>query len=78
MVSTWLLPSFVAKFDAVALLQFFRYFPCNEKLKRALCTTSLKYHCLPSKVMIDWQEKNSCMHTKVQGQLMLVCLIQIH
>ena len=47
---------FLAKFDAVALLQSFRHFPCNEKSTRALHTTSLKC-CLPATDAIDRREK---------------------
>jgi hypothetical protein len=47
---------FVAKFDAVALLQSFCHFPCNEKPTRALHTTSLNC-CLPATDDIDRREK---------------------
>ena len=47
---------FLAKFDAVALLQSFRHFPCNGKSTRALHTTSLKC-CLPATDAIDRREK---------------------
>ena len=45
-----------SKFDAVALLQSFRHFPCNEKSTRALHTTSLKC-CLPATDAINRREK---------------------
>jgi hypothetical protein len=47
---------FLAKFDAVALLQSFRHFPCNEKPTRARHTTSLNC-CLPATDAIDRREK---------------------
>ena len=47
---------FLAKFDAVALLQSFRHFPNNANPTRALNTTSLKY-CLPWTDAIGRREK---------------------
>jgi hypothetical protein len=52
---------FLAKFDAVALLQSFRHFPCKtDAATRALHTTSLK-RCLPATDAIDrWEKIHTC------------------
>ncbi|UYV85173.1 hypothetical protein LAZ67_X004806 [Cordylochernes scorpioides] len=62
---------FLAKIDAVALLQLFHHFSYNENLTRALNTTSL-ICCFASTDAIDRQE-NSLMRMNVHG-----CLLQAH
>ena len=68
---------FLAKFDAVALLQLFCPFPYNENPTRALNT-----YITEMLLAITWRYwqmgKNLCISMKVQGHLVQVRFIEIH